>query len=234
MEGSFCNRNGTHVPCFGRWIPNHWTTRLPKWYSSKSLLASAGDSRDSGLIPGSGRAPGVGNGNPLQYFLFILLLFFWLHWVCVAVPVLSLVAASVSGDYFLLQCIDFSLWWLLLLQSTGSLHESSVVLAKELSSSGACGIFPIQWSNPCSLHWQADSYPLCHQGSPTPVFLPGKSHGQRNLTGYSLWDHKQSNTAERLSMQVRTDHQGSPSWAYFLILKLLGEARWLKPPTLAR
>ena len=144
MEGSFCNRNGTHVPCFGRWIPNHWTTRLPKWYSSKSLLASAGDSRDSGLIPGSGRAPGVGNGNPLQYFLFILLLFFWLHWVCVAVPVLSLVAASVSGDYFLLQCIDFSLWWLLLLQSTGSLHESSVVLAKELSSSGACGIFPIQ------------------------------------------------------------------------------------------
>ena len=110
----------------------------------KSLLASAGDSRDSGLIPGSGRAPGVGNGNPLQYFLFILLLFFWLHWVCVAVPGLSLVAASVSGDYFLLRCVDFLLWWLLLLQSTGSRHETSVVLAKELSSSGACGIFPIQ------------------------------------------------------------------------------------------
>ena len=25
---------------------------------------------------------------------------------------------------------------------------------------------------------------------PTPVFLPGKSHGQRNLTGYSLWGRK--------------------------------------------
>ena len=25
----------------------------------------AGDARDSGLIPGSGRSPGVGNGNPL-------------------------------------------------------------------------------------------------------------------------------------------------------------------------
>ena len=24
----------------------------------------------------------------------------------------------------------------------------------------------------------------------TPVFLPGKSHGQRNLVGYSLWGHK--------------------------------------------
>ena len=25
----------------------------------------------------------------------------------------------------------------------------------------------------------------------TPVFLPGKSHGQRSLVGYSLWDHKE-------------------------------------------
>ena len=28
---------------------------------------SAGDSRDMGSIPGSGRSPGEGNGNPLQY-----------------------------------------------------------------------------------------------------------------------------------------------------------------------
>ena len=27
---------------------------------------------------------------------------------------------------------------------------------------------------------------------PTPVFLPGESHGQRSLTGYSPWDHKES------------------------------------------
>jgi len=33
----------------------------------KNLPANAGDSRDVGLIPGSGRAPGEGNGNPLQY-----------------------------------------------------------------------------------------------------------------------------------------------------------------------
>ena len=24
---------------------------------------------------------------------------------------------------------------------------------------------------------------------PTPVFLPGKSHGQKSLAGYSLWGH---------------------------------------------
>ena len=31
------------------------------------LPANAGDIRDSGLIPGSGRSPGGGHGNPLQY-----------------------------------------------------------------------------------------------------------------------------------------------------------------------
>ena len=29
---------------------------------------------------------------------------------------------------------------------------------------------------------------------PTPVFLPGESHGQWNLMGYSPWDHKKSDT----------------------------------------
>jgi len=33
----------------------------------KYPLANAGDTGDVGLIPGSGRSPGVGNGNPLQY-----------------------------------------------------------------------------------------------------------------------------------------------------------------------
>ena len=33
----------------------------------KNLPANAGDIRDTGSIPGSGRAPGGGHGNPLQY-----------------------------------------------------------------------------------------------------------------------------------------------------------------------
>ena len=37
---------------------------LPDGLAVKSLLASAGD---VGSIPGSGRSPGEGNGNPLQY-----------------------------------------------------------------------------------------------------------------------------------------------------------------------
>ena len=34
----------------------------------KNLPANGGESRDVGLIPGSGRSPGEGNGNPLHYF----------------------------------------------------------------------------------------------------------------------------------------------------------------------
>ena len=33
---------------------------------------------------------------------------------------------------------------------------------------------------------------------PTPVFLPGKSHGPRSLIGYSPWGLKESDTTKRL------------------------------------
>ena len=33
----------------------------------RNLSASAGEARDMGLVPGSGRSPGAGNGKPLQY-----------------------------------------------------------------------------------------------------------------------------------------------------------------------
>ena len=37
-------------------------------------------------------------------------------------------------------------------------------------------------------------------GKPTPVFLPGESHGQRSLAGYSPWGHREGDTTEQLSM----------------------------------
>ena len=33
---------------------------------------------------------------------------------------------------------------------------------------------------------------------PTPVLLPGKSHGQRSLIGYRPWGHEESDTTEGL------------------------------------
>ena len=53
-----------------------------------------------------------------------------------------------------------------LVRSTGSRCAGSVVVAHGPSCSAACGILPDQGSNPCPLHWQADSQPLRHQGSP--------------------------------------------------------------------
>ena len=71
----------------------------------KNPRANAGDLRDTGSIPGSGRSPGGGQGNSLQI--------------------------------------------------------------------------------PCR-----------RAGQLTPVFLPGESHGQRSLAGYSPWGHKELDTTE--------------------------------------
>ena len=43
------------------------TLGLPGWLSSEKSASSAGDVGDASSIPGSGRAPGGGHGNPLQY-----------------------------------------------------------------------------------------------------------------------------------------------------------------------
>ena len=42
-----------------------WTSQVALMV--KNLPAKVGDMRDVGLIPGSGRSPGGGHGNPLQY-----------------------------------------------------------------------------------------------------------------------------------------------------------------------
>ena len=40
---------------------------FPGGSDSKEFAANSGDARDKSSIPGSGRSPGEGNGNPLQY-----------------------------------------------------------------------------------------------------------------------------------------------------------------------
>ena len=72
--------------------------------------------------------------------LFILFIYFWLCWVFVAAPGLSLVV--LSGSYSSLWCVGFSLRWLLLLRSTGSRRAGfsscgSRALERRLSSCGA-------------------------------------------------------------------------------------------------
>ena len=109
--------------------------------------------------------------SPFLFFLNFIYLFiyFWLCCVFISVRGLSLVAAS--GGHSSLRCTGLSLSWPLLLQSTGSRHTGSVAVAHGPSCSAACGIFPDQGLNLCPLHWQADSQPLCHQGSPLLCIL---------------------------------------------------------------
>ena len=103
------------------------------------------------------------------YLLFIYYVYFWLCWVFVSVWGLSPVAAS--GGHSSSRCTGLSLSWPLLLWSTGSRRAGSVIVAHGPSCSAACGIFPDQGSNPWPLHWQADSQPLRHQGSPMQIIF---------------------------------------------------------------
>ena len=48
-----------------------------------------------------------------------------------------------------------------------------------------------------SLGWED---PLEKEMASTLVFLPGEFHGQKSLLGYSPWDQKKSDTAERLTL----------------------------------
>ena len=60
-----------HLPftCCERYFYSTFHTQFgfPGGASGQEPAASPGDGRDGGLIPGWGRSPGVGNGNPLQY-----------------------------------------------------------------------------------------------------------------------------------------------------------------------
>ena len=58
---------------------------------------------------------------------------------------------------------------------------------------------PGQEDSPVEGNWQ-----------PTPVFSPGKFHGQRSLVGYSPWGHKESDTTERPSEVWLKGFQPSP------------------------
>ena len=99
------------------------------------------------------------------------------------------------------QCAGLSLSQPLLLRSTGFRRAGSVVVAHGPSCSAACGILPDQGLNPCPLHWQVDSQPLRHQGSPEAIFCmclflslshSGVGNDIRNVRSEYIWRWKNS------------------------------------------
>ena len=56
-------------------------------------------------------------------------------------------------------------------------------------------------------HPQVRKIPWRRKWQPTPAFLPGESHGQRSLAGYSPWVRKESDTTERLTFSLFSQSQ---------------------------
>ena len=71
---------------------------------------------------------------------------------------------------------------------------------------GCSGKRDIGWGEGCictNICIHAASYmSQRRQWHPTPVLLPGKSHGQRSLVGYSPWDCEESDMTERLQFHA--------------------------------
>ena len=55
---------------------------------------------------------------------------------------------------------------------------------------------PICQCRRCGLDPWVGKIPWRRKWQPTPIFLPGKSHGQRSLAGYSPWGSKELSTAK--------------------------------------
>ena len=121
--------------------------------------------------------------EPSLFFNFKISVYFWLCQVFVAAW------AFLIGAALQFQCVCFSLCGFSCcraraLEYTGFRSCGSWALAHRLNSCStqaqfwlltACGIF--QGSNPSLLHWQVDSLPLSHQGSPEQSLLNVKRKG---------------------------------------------------------
>ena len=64
-------------------------------------------------------------------------------------------------------------------------RTGSATVTRGLSCSAACGNFPDQGLNLCLRHWQADSWPLSHQGSPAELFIFSHSFKFSFISNYT-------------------------------------------------
>ena len=71
-------------------------------------------------------------------------------------------------------------------------REAWAQMVENLPAVRETWIWSLGWKDPWRRKWQ-----------PSPVFLPGESHWQRSLAGYSLWGHKELDTTQQLTHMIR-------------------------------
>ena len=57
----------------------------------------------------------------------------------------------------------------------------------------------------CEFDLHVRKFPWRREWQPIPAFLPGESHGQRSLAGYSPWGREESDTTEMTKQARRED-----------------------------
>ena len=159
----------------------------------KNTPADAGDTRDTGPIPGSGRSPGGRDGNPLPCSCLEnphgqRSLAGYSPWSCkeldmAAGPTCAQRAMRVSATSLRTKDnLDPS-------SSLCGIHSCVCVLLLLGFPGGASGKELACRCRRCKRRefnpwvWKI---PWRRARQPTPVFLPGEAHGQRSLVGYSL------------------------------------------------
>ena len=123
----------------------------------KNLPANTGGTKDAGLITESGRSPGVGNGNPLQY---------------------SCLENSMDRGAW-----QAAVHGVTKSQTQGN-YRSSCCLPCDFPGGSDGKRICLQFGRPGLSPW-VGKIPWRRKWQPTPVFLPGESHRQRNLVGYN-------------------------------------------------
>ena len=147
--------------------------RFAAWVSQ--VVESKCNGRDPGnliLICGPGRSPGGGNGNPLWYSCL----------------------GSGQEEPGRLQSMELQR----VRHNWVTEHTCSTKTALATFPGGTSAKDPTWQCGRCKrlgfdpwvgmIPWRAQQ--------PTAIFLPGESHGQRSLAGYSLWGRKESDTTE--------------------------------------
>ena len=110
---------------------------------------------------------------------------------CFCFPLVSLliqVLTIYSLDICMLRWVGSTLCcdaWLLTVVASPVAEQGLSSCGTRANCSMACGIFPDQGSNLCPLYWQADSYPLYHQGGPSQYFVLAKLETLESLT--QIW-----------------------------------------------